>query len=77
MQTSSKKDNEGVEQTQCEEKVKQLQDELEVTDQQIMALNPHLYNTLRQRCVQWEGNVLKLQVNLYCCLLFFLMMDIL
>ena len=44
---------------QREGKVKQLQDELEVTDQQIAALNPLLHlDTLRQRCEQGEGNVL-------------------
>ena len=47
---------------QREGKVKQLQDELEVTDQQIAALNPLLHlDTLRQRCEQGEGNVLMSQ----------------
>ena len=54
LQTSSEKDTEqqqGQEQTQLKGKVKQLQDELEVTDQQITALNPLLHlDTLRQRC---------------------------
>ena len=58
LQTSSEKDTEqqqGQEQTQLKGKVKQLQDELEVTDQQITALNPLLHlDTLRQRCKQWS-----------------------
>ena len=54
LQTSSEKDTEQ-EQTQREGKVKQLQDELEITDRQITALNPLLLlDTLRQRCEQWS-----------------------
>ena len=71
LQTSSEKDTEqqqGQEQTQLKGKVEQLQDELEVTDQQITALNPLLHlDTLRQRCEQWSLTTIIILILCFVC----------